>query len=160
MPNNYRIALRSLENTEKRLTRFPAIVTAYSDTINQYVEKGYIRQGDEHEKIDSKWYLPHFPVIRPDKETTKTRIVFDASAKCDEVSLNDVIHQDPKLQRELFDVRMRFRRFLVAVVCDIAEMYLQIGITSEDKHIIDSYGGEFNRNGHQTYLSWTAWYLA
>lgn len=28
---------------------------------------------------------------------------------------------------------MRFRRFPVAVVCDIAEMYLQIGTAAEDK---------------------------
>ena len=133
LPNNYRMALRRLDNTEKRLTKSPTIATAYSEIINQYIEKGYIRKVQEQEKNDSKWYLPHFPVIRPDKETTKTRIVFDASAKCDNVSLNDVIHQGPKLQRDLFDVLMRFRRFPVAVVCDIAEMYLQIGIAAEDK---------------------------
>ena len=72
-------------------------------------------------------------MIRPDKETTKTRIVFDASAKCNGVSLNDVIHQGPKLQQDLFDLLLRFRRFPVAVVCDIAEMYFRIGIASEDK---------------------------
>ena len=72
-------------------------------------------------------------MIRPDKETTKTRIVFDASAKCNGVSLNNVIHQGPKLQQDLFDVLLRFRRYQVAVVCDIEEMYLRIGIGTEDK---------------------------
>ena len=38
------------------------------------------------------------------------------------VSLNDVIHQGPKLQQDLFDVLLRFRQCQVAVVCDIAEM--------------------------------------
>ena len=74
-----------------------------------------------------------FSAIRLDKDTTKTRIVFDASAECGGVSLNDVIHQGPKLQRDLFGVLLCFRRFPVALVCDIAEMYLRIGIAAEDK---------------------------
>ena len=38
----------------------------------------------------------------------------------------DDIHQGPKLQQDLFNVLLRFRRFSVALVCDIAEMYLRI----------------------------------
>ncbi len=74
-----------------------------------------------------------FPVVRPDKDTTKTRIVFDASAKYSNVSLNDAIHQGPKLQRDLVEVLLRFRKHPVALVCDIAEMYLRIGIAREDR---------------------------
>ena len=79
------------------------------------------------------WFLPHFPVCRPDKTTTKTRIVFDAIAKHKGVSLNDMIAPGPKLQTNLFDVLLRFRRYLVALACDIREMYLQIQIPSEDR---------------------------
>ncbi|MCG8047834.1 MAG: hypothetical protein N0E48_19785, partial [Candidatus Thiodiazotropha endolucinida] len=133
LPDNYTMALRRLENTEKRLMRSPDIAKMYAEIIEEYVRKGYIRKVPEQEHSQSKWYLPHFPVLRPDKDTTKTRIVFDASAKCSGVSLNDAIHQGPKLQRDLFDVLLRFRRSPVAVVCDIAEMYLRIGINEEDK---------------------------
>ena len=133
LPDNYDMAVRRLENTEKRLKRSSDIAGAYNQCIEQYVEKGYIRKIPEHEKCKSKWYLPHFPVIRLDKETTKTRIVFGASAKYEGVSLNDIVHQGPKLQRNLFDVLMRFRRFPIALVCDIAEIYLRIGIAHEDK---------------------------
>ena len=72
-------------------------------------------------------------MLRPDKDTTKTRIVFDAAAKIEGVSLNDQIFEGPKLQRDLFDVLLRFRRLPVAVVCDIEEMYLRIGIAQSDK---------------------------
>ena len=66
--------------------------------------------------------------MRPDRTTTKTRIVFDASARYQAVSLNDVICQGPKLQRDLFHGLLRFRKNPVALVCDIAEMYLSIEI--------------------------------
>ena len=39
-------------------------------------------------------------------------------------SLNDELYPGPKLQNSLFDVLLRFRRFPVAVVCDVSEMYL------------------------------------
>ena len=76
--------------------------------------------------------MPHFAVVRTDRATTKTRVVFDASAKCNGISLNDMICQGPKLQRELIDVLLRFRRYPVAIVCDIAEMYLRIELCPED----------------------------
>ena len=49
------------------------------------------------EQPNVKWYLPHFAVVRTDQATTKTRVVFDASAKYGGVSLNDMINQGPKL---------------------------------------------------------------
>ena len=82
---------------------------------------------------EKAWYLPHFAIVRPEKTTTKTRVVFDASAKFNGLSLNDVICQGPKLQRDIFDVLIRFRRFPVALVCDIADLYLRIGISPSSR---------------------------
>ena len=59
--------------------------------------------------------------------------MFDASAKCNNISLNDMLHQGPKLQRELFDVLLRFRRYPVAIACVISEMYLKIRLCPQDK---------------------------
>ena len=58
--------------------------------------------------------------------------MFDASAKKDKISVNDLTHTGPKLQNDLFDVLTRFRRNVVAVVCDISEMYLQIKLRPND----------------------------
>ncbi|XP_058972399.2 uncharacterized protein [Pocillopora verrucosa] len=66
-----------------------------------------------------------------DKSTRKVRIVFDDAAKCDGISLNDMIHAGPKLQQDLFNVLVRFRRNPVGVACDIKEMYLQIEIKEQ-----------------------------
>ncbi len=73
------------------------------------------------------------PVFRLNKSTTKVRIVFDCSAKCEGVSLNDEIHACLKLQQDLFDVLLRFRRNPVAVACYVKEMYLQIAIEEQDR---------------------------
>ena len=68
-----------------------------------------------------------------DKSTRKVRIVFDGAAKCDGISLNDMIHAGPKLQQDLFNVLVRFCRNPVGVACNVKEMYLQIEIKEQDR---------------------------
>ena len=96
---------------------------AYEEIINQCLTKGYIRQVDTTKEGN---FFANFPLVRTDKDTTKTRIVFDALAKKDGISMNDLIHAVPMLQSNLLDVLIWFRRNAVAVLCDISEMYLQI----------------------------------
>ncbi|KAJ8038757.1 hypothetical protein HOLleu_16272 [Holothuria leucospilota] len=142
LPDNKEMAIKRLENTERRLISNPVLGQAYSDVLNKYIEKGFIQKTETSESNSEggKWYLPHFPVVRTDKTTTKTRVVFDASAKVQGTSLNDKIYQGPKLQRELSDVLIRFRKDPVAVVCDVEEMYLQIHLHLETDLFIDSCG--------------------
>ena len=72
-------------------------------------------------------------MVKQDRSTTKVRVVFDAATRYHGVSLNDVVFQGPKLQHDLFDVLLRFRRYPVAVMCDISEMYLRIELIPEDR---------------------------
>ena len=130
IPNNYSMALWLSQNLEKTLVKNPEIAKSYQETICRYLKRGYIKRIEQTETLKASWYLPYFSITRI---TTKTRIVFDASAKYNGISLNDVIHQGPKLQQELFDVLLRFRKLPVAVVCDIPEMYLQIKLYPGDR---------------------------
>ena len=77
--------------------------------------------------------LPHFPIIRREKATTKVRIVFDAAAKCSKNCLNDFIQTGPKLQNDLVEILIRFRKNNIALVSDISEMHLQIGVQQDDR---------------------------
>lgn len=87
LPDNYKIAFQRLQNLEKRLTRERDVAIVYSATIEKYLEKGYVRKIEMFEKQPTvKWYLPHLAVVRNDRATTKTCVVFDASAKCNGVS--------------------------------------------------------------------------
>ena len=100
LPDNYKVALNRLQTLERRLLKSPQMAVAYSEVITKYLEKDYIRKVEPSEKEPiEKWYLPHFAVLKSDGATTKTRIVFDASAKCNNISLNDMIHQDLNYKR-------------------------------------------------------------
>ena len=88
---------------------------------------------DAKEGTNNGWFLPHFPIIRPDKSTRKVRIASDSSMKSEGKSLNDIIHPGPKLQQDLINVLLRFRRYPIALVCNIVEIHLRIGICSIDQ---------------------------
>ena len=51
LPDNYSMALKRLQNTEKRLQKSPNIRHAYSDIIKQYVAKGYVRKVTRKRKL-------------------------------------------------------------------------------------------------------------
>ena len=80
------------------------------------------------------FYLPHYAVFREDKQTTKTKIVFDGSAKDSAgVSLNTCIQGGPALQPDLVGILLRFRRNQVAITGDIEKMFLQIVLKDTDR---------------------------
>ena len=100
LPNNRQMAESRLLSTERNLKKKEFVGKEYQMTIKTYVEKGYLCKVPEAEAPPPEiWYLPHLPIVKMSKSTTKVRIVFDCSAKCNGISLNIVIHARPKLQR-------------------------------------------------------------
>ena len=96
------------------------VARRYREKINADVEKGYVRKSQTNDAEDgSSLYLPHFQVIREDREPTKVRIVFDSAARCKGVSLNGA----PKLQRVVLEIVLRFRVRLVSLVANITETF-------------------------------------
>ena len=80
-------------------------------------------------------YLPHHAVIRRDAETTKLRIVYDASSKETKngTSLNDCLHTGPSLNPLLFDILVRFRENKIALLGDIENAFLNVAVDPEDR---------------------------
>ena len=134
LPDNREQAKSRLCNTKRKLKKDDFTRAEYKQTINSYIEKGYLRRVSEEETTPPEvLYLPHFPVVRMDKTSTNVRIVFYCSAKMDVVFLNDVIYAGPKLQQELLDVLISFRPSPIALACDVKEMYLQVEIEEKDR---------------------------
>lgn len=133
LENNYEMALIRLKSQEKALRRKGLeAMQAYNKIIENYERKGYVKKVEKTNE-PNQWFLPHFAVIKKERTTTKTRIVFDAAAKDRGKSLNDAIRAGPKLQQDLLNVLLRFRRSPVALSGDISEMFLQVGLLKDDR---------------------------
>ncbi|GFX69628.1 uncharacterized protein TNCV_1769971 [Trichonephila clavipes] len=67
------------------------------------------------------------------KETTKVRMIFDASSKSrDCKSMNECLYAGPPLSPRIIDVFLRFREYEHAFCSDIQRAFLTIGIAEEE----------------------------
>ena len=64
-------------------------------------------------------YLPHHAVVRQDKQTTRLRVVYDASVRADGPSLNDCLYTGPNFGQSTLDILLRFRLHNLGVTSPI-----------------------------------------
>ena len=74
--------------------------------------------------------------MRLDRDTTKVRVVYDASSKVFGPSLNDCLHVGPSLNPLLFDIPLRLRVHEVAITADIEKAFLNIEIDPEHRDFL------------------------
>ncbi|XP_045458533.1 uncharacterized protein LOC123668885 [Melitaea cinxia] len=105
----------------------------YEAVMEEYLHHGHMEPVPiSEENVSNAVYLPHHAVVRDDKDTTKLRVVFDASAKGkNEVSLNDCLLIGPSLQPDLRHILMRWRIHPICLVADIEKMYRMVNVARE-----------------------------
>ena len=131
--DNYNLSEQRLMKLHEKLRDDPELLEKYEKIFRDQMKEEIIEPAPKSTKVGETSYLPHRDVIREDKDTTKLRIVFDASAKGNGPSLNDCLKKGPQLTPLLFDILLRFRSQLVALTADIEKAFLQISIAKEDR---------------------------
>ena len=135
LPNNFFSSLAQLKSLEKRLDKDPSLREKYAETIREDIQKGYViavKAHDPKSRADCEWYLPHHPVLNPNKPG-KVRRVLNGASKCHGASLNKSLLVGPDLLQNLIFVILRFRQHKYAISADIEGMFLQVGVREEDQ---------------------------
>ena len=142
LPENYQLCQRRLWNLVKRLQQEPSVLKEYDGIIKEQLNKGIIEvvTDNDSSKLAKVHYLPHHPIIRKDKQTTKMRVVYDASARCNGPSLNDCLHASPAFGQNVLDIILRFRLYATALTGDIEKAFLMVSIATKDKQNCNSSG--------------------
>ena len=136
LPKNYFSALVQLKSLERRLGKDVDLRERYSKNIQDDFSKGYIVRVDKTDcfKVSNprEWYLPHHPVIHPNKPG-KVRRVLNGTAKFQGSSLNNALLTGPDLLQSLIHILIRFRQYPYAESADIEGMFLQVGVIPDDR---------------------------
>lgn len=131
--DSYYLAKKRFLNLELKLNKNPKLKESYTKFIDEYKELGHLSEIDRP-KFGN--YLPHHCVIREKSETTKLRVVFDASAKTSSgKSLNDIQAVGPVVQSDLFSILLRFRGHKFVLLGDIEKMYRQTALHTSQRHL-------------------------
>ncbi|CAH2109066.1 unnamed protein product [Euphydryas editha] len=131
---SYDIAINKLLSLEKRLSKNPTLSNEYHRVLEEYTTLNHMKQVSSDDIHNPKCvYLPHHAVVREDKQTTKVRVVFNASNKgVNNVSSNDDLMIGPKLQQDLRHLLLRWRKHPIAIIADIVKMYRQVYVHEDD----------------------------
>ena len=139
LPNNYRSAVKQFLSLENRLAKNPELKASYSDTIKTDHDSGYIRILEPAElqntRNDHQWYLPHHPVINPNKPGKFTRVC-NAASEFEGQSSNKSLFIGPNLLQNLVGIIFRFREKPFGMSVDIEAMFLQVQVPPEDAKCI------------------------
>lgn len=147
MPDSLAMAKRRWACLAKKMASNTALSENLAAQMRNYVEKGYARKLSIKEslaKTSRTWYLPVFAVTNHNKPN-KVRMVWDAAAKVNGVSLNSVLLSGPDLLTSLPFVLYGFRKSKIAICADIREMFHQIRIRKADQNSQRFLWGDFNR---------------
>jgi hypothetical protein len=137
LPESIHMAERRLSYLKKKLNNDNELKQQYTVGMQDMFDNGYaeIVPEDEIVRKDSKvWYLPHHPVINPNKD--KLRIVFDCAAVSKGHSLNSAVYQGPDLTSKLIGVLLRFRLGKIALMADVKAMFHQVKVMDCDKDML------------------------
>ena len=106
----------------------------YDSVIKQQRERGIVEPAND-KPIGKEYYIPHKDVVREAAQSTKLRVVYEASARAspDSPSLNDCLYAGPPLQNKLWEILVRTpfqwqspatwgKRFSKSVLKNVKEM--------------------------------------
>ncbi|XP_043283142.1 uncharacterized protein [Venturia canescens] len=125
-------AIKQLNALSRRLNSNEELRQQYAAGFQEYIRLEHVSEiiNDNGEGF----YGPHHPVIKEDSETTKVRMVYNASAKTsNDVSLNDALMVGPTIQDDIFTLLLRFRMYNYVITADIEKMYRQFMVRGEDR---------------------------
>lgn len=128
--DSYYKALRLIKKLCQQFQSNHNYARCYTEFIEEY-ERLQHMQMVANDKIPPPhvYYLSHHGVWREQSLTTKLRVVFNGSSPTTSgYSLNKILHTGAKLQTEIFEVLIWFRKFRYVFSTDVEKMFRQIKV--------------------------------
>ena len=117
-------------------TEFQRVIQEYLDLNHSQPVSPVDLANLKGNNVHPTYYLPMHAVWKESSTSTKTRVVFDASAKTTTGhSLNDLLMVGPTLHPTLETILIRFRSYSIALTGDISKMYRGVELAPEDRRL-------------------------
>ncbi|GFS50706.1 uncharacterized protein TNCV_2042611 [Trichonephila clavipes] len=110
--NSKDIALKRLGSLWNRLARDENYLNLYREFLRDYERLGHMKEVTNETEPEITYYATHHGIYRPEKSTTKLRVVFNCSSLTDNgISLNDIQYNGGVIQEDLYAQMLRFRTY-------------------------------------------------
>ncbi|XP_035209895.1 uncharacterized protein LOC118184347 [Stegodyphus dumicola] len=130
------IAIKRLNTIWNHHDANKTMANFYKEFMNEYLSLNHMEPAMPVDNCDTCYYIPHHAVYRPEKTSTRLRVVFDASCKSSSgYSLNSILLNGGTIQEDIFSIVSRFRKHRFAFSADIKQMYRQIFIHPSQRNL-------------------------
>lgn len=127
-------AVRRFINLEKRLQANSTYREKYVAFMREYFTLDHMSPVTYNPLDSEHYFIPHHGVFKNSGDNSKIRVVFDGSSPTSSgVSLNQCLHTGPKLQRDISQILLNFRRHAVVFVTDIKMMFRMSWVHPDDR---------------------------
>uniref|UniRef100_A0A6P6Y677 Uncharacterized protein LOC113794857 n=1 Tax=Dermatophagoides pteronyssinus TaxID=6956 RepID=A0A6P6Y677_DERPT len=127
--NNEWYAIMRLQQLLKMLKRRELLVE-YDKKFKEMINGGYIVKTDRSEL---HYFLPHRPVIKSERSTTKLRIVKDGTFNLkNQTSINQALYKGV-VEADVMKTLIRFRAKKIGITSDIEKAFWQIKVDDQDQ---------------------------
>ncbi|GFU20694.1 uncharacterized protein TNCV_3176321 [Trichonephila clavipes] len=134
--NSKDIALKRLGSLWNRLARDEKYLNLYREFLRDYERLGHMKEVTNETEPEVTHYTTHHGIYRPEKYTTKLRVVFNCSSLTDNgISLNDIQYNGGVIQEDLYAQMLWFRSYTYAFTADIKLMYRTILINPKQRNL-------------------------
>ena len=117
------------------LARAPDKLATVVKIMDDDLKAGHVEQLKvESQQPGFQWYIPLFVVKH--KRKGSYRLVYDAAAECEGVSLNKLLLQGPDFLSGLRNVLLGFRERKVGISGDIKGMFLNFFVEPEHRNFL------------------------
>ncbi|GFX20185.1 uncharacterized protein TNCV_1437451 [Trichonephila clavipes] len=136
LDNSKDIALKRLGSLWNRLARDENYLNLYHEFLRDYERLGHMKEVTNETEPEVTYYATHHGIYRPEKSTTKLRVVFNCSSLTDNgISLNDFQYNGGVIQEDLYAQMLRFRTYTYAFTADIKMMHRTILINPKQRNL-------------------------
>ncbi|GFU80827.1 uncharacterized protein TNCV_3728651 [Trichonephila clavipes] len=114
------VAESIVKNKERLICEEHYANTHFRTKEGDYERLSHMKEVINETEPEITYYATHHGIYRPEKSTTKLRVVFNCSSLTDNgISINDIQYNGGVIQEDLYAQMLRFRTYTYAFTADI-----------------------------------------
>ena len=112
--------------------------SSFVGIITQQLKDGVIEPAPQKASDNKEFYIPHKAVVKNRAESTKLRVVYDASARETRTSpsLNECLNPGPRLQNLLWSILVRSLFLPILLTGNLEKAFIQVRIKETERNAL------------------------
>lgn len=136
LDDNYGRSLGCLKGLLKQLENKPDLLAQYNETLREQLHSNILEFAPQESHPFLTYYMPHHYVLKLSSNTTKLRVVLNASSKGKNTeSLNDILYQGEGIIPNIVGMLIRLRLCKNFIMGDIEKAFHQIELKTAHRDL-------------------------